>query len=310
MATSLRVAIIAPGEMGHAVGARLRACGAAVTTCLSGRGERSARRARAAGMMEVPDDDALVGAADIFLSIVPPGAAVAIAERIATALARTGARPLYVDCNAIAPATVAVVAHAVTLAGARFADAAIIGGPPRDGGPDPRFYTSGPEATAFLELREYGLDVRVIEGETGRASALKMSYGALTKGLTALAGGLLIAAKKGGVGGALAQELGESQRELRHWIDRQLPKMPPKAYRWVAEMEEAAKTVEACGLPGAMLRGAAEFYAFVANSPLGQPLPGERRDQLTLNTVVESLSDAIADDLLAGLTDRADDQGR
>ena len=299
MATSLRVAIIAPGEMGHAVGARLRACGAAVTTCLSGRGERSARRARAAGMMEVPDDDALVGAADIFLSIVPPGAAVAIAERIATALARTGARPLYVDCNAIAPATVAVVAHAVTLAGARFADAAIIGGPPRDGGPDPRFYTSGPEATAFLELREYGLDVRVIEGETGRASALKMSYGALTKGLTALAGELLIAAKHGGVGEALAQELGESQRELRQWIERQLPKMPPKAYRWVAEMEEAAKTLEACGLPGAMLHGAAEFYAFVANSSLGQALTSEAKDQLTLNRVVESLSVAGAEHLLA-----------
>ena len=118
MAASLRVAIVAPGEMGYAVGARLRVRGATVTTCLSGRGERSARRARAAGMVEVLDDEALVRAADIFLSIVPPGAAVATAERIATALARTGASLLYVDCNAIAPATVEVVAHAVTLAGA------------------------------------------------------------------------------------------------------------------------------------------------------------------------------------------------
>jgi 3-hydroxyisobutyrate dehydrogenase-like beta-hydroxyacid dehydrogenase len=243
-------------------------------------------------MVEAPNDEALVCAANVFLSIVPPGAAVATAERIATALARTGARLLYVDCNAIAPATVEAVAHAVTLAGARFADAAIIGGPPRDGGPGPRFYASGSEATAFLELREYGLDVRVIEGEAGRASALKMSYGALTKGLTALAGELLVAARKRGVGEALAQELGESQRELRQWIDRQLPKMPPKAYRWVAEMEEVAKTFETCGLPGAMMHGAAEFYAFVANSPLGQALPNKREDQLTANDVVESLSGA------------------
>jgi 3-hydroxyisobutyrate dehydrogenase-like beta-hydroxyacid dehydrogenase len=136
------------------------------------------------------------------------------------------------------------------------------------------------------------LDVRVIEGEAGGASALKMSYGALTKGLTALAGELLIAARKGGVAEALAQELGESQRELRQWIDRQLPKMPPKAYRWVAEMEEVAKTFEACGLPGVMMHGAAEFYGFVANSPLGQALPNEREDQLTANYVVESLSGA------------------
>jgi 3-hydroxyisobutyrate dehydrogenase-like beta-hydroxyacid dehydrogenase len=285
--------------MGHAVGARLRARGATVTTCLTDRSERSARRARAAGMVEAANDEALVCAADVFLSIVPPGAALATAERIATALARTGTSLLYVDCNAIAPATVEVVAHAVTLAGARFADAAIIGGPPHDGGPGPRFYASGTEANAFLKLREYGLEVRVIEGEAGRASALKMSYGALTKGLTALAGELLIAAKKGGVGEPLAQELGESQRELRQWIGRQLPKMPPKAYRWVAEMEEVAKTFEACGLPGAMLRGAAEFYAFVANSPLGQALGGEPNDHLELNRVIESLSDPSADRQLA-----------
>ena len=139
----------------------------------------------------------------------------------------------------------------------------------------------------------------MIEGEAGRASALKMSYGALTKGLTALAGELLIAAKNGGVGEALAQELGESQRELRQWIDRQLPKMPPKAYRWVAEMEEAAKTFEACGLPGTMLHGAAEFYAFVANSPLGQVLPSDRQNQITLNEAIDSLSDAGAQRLRA-----------
>jgi 3-hydroxyisobutyrate dehydrogenase-like beta-hydroxyacid dehydrogenase len=250
-------------------------------------------------MVEAPNDEALVCAADVFLSIVPPGAALATAERIATAIARTGTSLLYVDCNAIAPATVEVVAHAVTLAGARFADAAIIGGPPHEGGPGPRFYTSGTEANAFLKLREYGLDVRVIEGEAGRASALKMSYGALTKGLTALAGELLVAARKGGVGEALAQELEESQRELRQWIDRQLPKMPPKAYRWVAEMEEIARTFEACGLPGAMMHGAAGFYAFVANSPLGQTLPEKCSTEVTANDVVESLSGVGAQHLRA-----------
>src|SRR5579864_1359477 len=113
MATPVTIAIIAPGDMGHAVGARLRARGAEVMTCLAGRTDRSARRARAAGMAEVADDAALVRAADMFLSIVPPGVAVATAERIAAALTRTGAGLLYVDCNAVAPATVRTVARAV-----------------------------------------------------------------------------------------------------------------------------------------------------------------------------------------------------
>jgi len=277
--------------MGHAVGARLRARGAIVTTCLAGRSEGSVRRARAAGMTEAPDDAALVRAADMFLSIVPPGVAVATAERVAAALRRTGARVVYVDCNAIAPSTVTVVARAVTSAGARFADAAIIGGPPRNGGPDPRFYVSGPEAGAFAALRNLGLDVHVIEGEAGQASALKMSYGALTKGLMALAGGLLVAAQQGGIGRLLSEEFARSQPELLRWITGQLPKMPLKAYRWVAEMEEGATTLEACGLSGAMLRGAAEFYTFVANSTLAQGAPAGRDDPPTLDAVIEALSD-------------------
>jgi 3-hydroxyisobutyrate dehydrogenase-like beta-hydroxyacid dehydrogenase len=290
----LRIAIVAAGEMGAAVGSRLRARGATVTTCLAGRGEQSLRRARAAGMTEVPDDDALVRAADMFLSIVPPGVAEATAERIASALGRTGARLTYVDCNAVSPETVGAVARTVTSTGARFADVGIIGGPPRDGGPDPRFYVSGPEAAAFADLRDYGLDVRLIEGETGLASALKMSYGALTKGLMALAGELLVAAQLAGVDRALAAEFEDSQPELLRWITGQLPKMPPKAYRWVAEMQEVAQTFETCGLPGATVRGAAEFYTIVAGSPLGQSALRDRSKPLALDDVVESIADTCA----------------
>ncbi|MFN7000808.1 MAG: UDP-N-acetylmuramoylalanyl-D-glutamyl-2, 6-diaminopimelate--D-alanyl-D-alanine ligase, partial [Elioraea tepidiphila] len=39
-----RIALLAPGEMGAAVGARLIAHGARVTTCLAGRGARIALR--------------------------------------------------------------------------------------------------------------------------------------------------------------------------------------------------------------------------------------------------------------------------
>jgi hypothetical protein len=135
------------------------------------------------------------------------------------------------------------------------------------------------------------LDIRLLEGGSGKASALKMSYGALTKGLMALAGGLLIAAQQNGVGAALAAEFSDSQQELLQWVTAQLPKMPPKAYRWVAEMEEVGKTCDTGGVPGTMFRGAAEFYAFVADSPL----PGaarERAGRLTLDDVVTTLAAA------------------
>ena len=98
------VAIIAAGDMGAAVGARLAEHGVRVTTSLAGRSAASAARAERARMVAVADDDTLVGEADFFLSICPPGEAVGLAQRMKPALARSRKKPIYVDCNAISPA--------------------------------------------------------------------------------------------------------------------------------------------------------------------------------------------------------------
>ena len=51
---------------------------------------------------------------------------------------------------------------------------------------------------------------------------------------------MMLGATRAGCAEALAQELSESQPQLSAWLTRQVPRMFPKAYRWVAEMEEIA----------------------------------------------------------------------
>src|SRR4051794_6022143 len=182
----MRVAIIAPGEMGAAVGARLRRRGAGVATSLAGRGRASAERARRAGLEVVDGDDRLVGGADVVLSIVPPAQALPLAERLAPALARAGGRVVYADCNAVAPGTVVRIAGVVAAAGCPFADIGIVGGPPRADDAGPRLYASG-EAAALLEpLAGLGLDLRAMAGGIGAAAGRQMGYRGITKGLAAL----------------------------------------------------------------------------------------------------------------------------
>jgi 3-hydroxyisobutyrate dehydrogenase-like beta-hydroxyacid dehydrogenase len=274
-----RVALLAPGEMGAAVGARLIARGARVTTCLAGRGARSAALASAAGLSLAPDLPALLAGADIVLSIVPPGAALALAQDVAAAARQAGAAPLFVDCNAVAPETVRAVAAVVAEAGMAPVDAGIVGAPPHptEGG-GPRFYASGAEAARFAALSAHGLDIRVVGAEIGQASAVKCCYAALTKGFTALGAALLVAAERAGVAATLAAEFAASQPEASAWLLRQLPSMPPKAWRWVAEMEEIGAFLDSVGVPGTTLRGAAELYRKVAATPLGQETP-ETRDR-------------------------------
>jgi 3-hydroxyisobutyrate dehydrogenase-like beta-hydroxyacid dehydrogenase len=271
------VAIMSPGDMGHAVAATLRGHGLRVITCLAARSPRTRALAEKAGIEAVPDDEALVRAADLLLSIVVPAQAEHLARRIAAALERTRTDLLYVDCNAIAPATACRIGQVIEAAGARFVDAGIIGPPPRAGARTP-FYASGEHAKSFAVLRDFGLDVRPIGERPGDASAVKMCYAALTKGTTALMTELSVAAERLGVSGALRQEFAESQPAALARMNESLPPMIPKAHRWVGEMEEIARTFEDCGLTPKTYLGAAEIYDFVAHTPLGRISPERWRD--------------------------------
>jgi 3-hydroxyisobutyrate dehydrogenase-like beta-hydroxyacid dehydrogenase len=233
------VAIIAPGNMGAAVAARLTESGVTVLTSLEGRSAESVRRAKAAGMTPAPQSE--IAASDILLSIVPPGDAHGLAEMLTPALKASNRKPVYVDCNAVSPATVATIAAAIEDTGAPFVDGGIIGAPPKAGSDATRIYVSGPDAARVETLNDYGLQVRNMAGKVGDASALKMSYAGLTKGLVALGAAMIAAAQRSGVSEALRAELGESQTAILAQLTRGVPGMFPKAYRWVAELEEIGR---------------------------------------------------------------------
>src|SRR5207237_8448458 len=201
--------------MGSAVARRLHENGLEVLTALDGRSGGSVQRANAAGMTTV--ERAELARADIFLSIVPPCHAISLAEEIAAEFAASTDKPLYVDCNAINPETARRVANIVEQNGMRYADAGIIGGPPKRGYDGPVFYLSGEHASEAAALRDFGLDCRLLDGNPFAASALKMSYAGITKGLTALASVMAIGASRAGVSHALRADIAHSQSTVLPW---------------------------------------------------------------------------------------------
>jgi len=283
------VALISPGDMGQAVGALLAQGGVRVVTCLAGRSPRTRALARAGAFIELPSLEALVRESELVLSIVPPAQAVAVARDVGAALRATRARLSYVDCNAIAPRTAREVAAVIAPTGSGFVDAGIVGGPPRDA-PSPRFYASGPDRAHFAALRDAGLDVRLLGDDVGEASAVKMCYAALTKGTTAIATELLVAARKLGVYDTLVAELGESQATQAKRIADAVPAMPGKAHRWIVEMEEIARTFEDVGLTPLIFKGAADIYRLTAGSEIG----GERPETVDRFRGVEGTVDVLA----------------
>jgi 3-hydroxyisobutyrate dehydrogenase-like beta-hydroxyacid dehydrogenase len=273
------VAIVAPGNMGAAVAKRLTENKVTVLTALAGRSEASIKRARDAGMQGVEDRE--LAKADFLLSIVPPGDALALAKRLADALAESNSKPIYVECNAVSPQTVTGIAEVVKTTGCAFVGAGIIGPPPKPGSTNTKFYAAGPHAKDFAVLNNYGLIVRVLEGPLTAASALKMSYAGITKGFTALGASMMLAAARGGSAAALHAELAESQPALFGYLTRQMPTMYSKAYRWVAEMNEISDFIGDDRPEHAMLEAAGELY-----ERLAADFDGEKQEIGALNQFV------------------------
>ena len=257
------VAIVAAGSMGSGAAQRLTETKVTVLTSLAGRGEASARRAKAAGMKAVSDRE--LAEADFLLSIVPPGDALALAQRLAPVLTAANKKPIYVECNAVSPPTVEQIEKVVAATGCPFVGAGIIGPPPKPGSTNTKIYASGTHAGDFARLNDYGLIVRVLGGPLTAAAALKMSYAGITKGFTALGAAMMLAATRGGSAEALKAELADSQPQLLAWLTRQTPNMYAKAYRWVAELDEIGGFVGADRAENEMLHAAARFYERIAN---------------------------------------------
>jgi 3-hydroxyisobutyrate dehydrogenase-like beta-hydroxyacid dehydrogenase len=250
----LTIGLLHPGEMGAAVGQCLAAGGHEVLWAPEGRSPATAARAGAAGLTQAADMAGLVRRSDVIMSVCPPHAALGMARQVA------GFGGIYVDANAISPATAREVAGIVAGGGATYVDGGIIGTPPVTPG-FIRLYLSGARACEVQRLFEDGdVDARVTGSEVGAASAVKMAYASWTKGSAALLLAARALARAEGVEDVLLAEWGISQPGLDERSERAAGSAAKKGWRWVGEMEEIAASMAAAGLPAGFHQAAAEIY--------------------------------------------------
>ena len=286
------VAILSPGDMGHAVGQLLREHGLQVVTCLAGRSGRSRALAEKAGILDIPDLEEMVKQSDVILSITVSEVVPALCQSVADAIRATGSDVLFAECNAIAPQLARRMETVIETARGRFVDASIIGGPPK-GGSCPRFYASGSRVAEFEQLREFGLDVRPMGSETGLASGIKMCYAAMTKGSSALYAELLMAAELMGLSDHLREEFRASQSGMYQRMEGGIPGVPAKSRRWISEMQEIEATFSHLGLTPFLFQGVADVYRLMGSTPLGDETPETKDPNRTLDQTISQLADHV-----------------
>jgi 3-hydroxyisobutyrate dehydrogenase-like beta-hydroxyacid dehydrogenase len=251
----LTIGLLHPGEMGASVGAAARSR-SEVLWASRGRSAATRRRAEESGLVDAGDLQSILQQCGVVMSVCPPHAALELAGTVAD----SGFTGLYVDANAVSPATATAIARRIEAAGGRFVDAAIVGPPARRAGTT-RLFLAGAEAPEVAAIfASSPLEAICLPAQPPAASALKMSYAAYTKGMTALLLAIRALARRHGVEGALLEEWQTSQPELVRRSETAPLRSAPKAWRFVAEMDEIAATFASAGLPDGFHRAASEIY--------------------------------------------------
>ncbi|MEV4311811.1 DUF1932 domain-containing protein [Actinocrispum sp. NPDC049592] len=269
------IGILSPGSMGSAIGASLRSGGVRAVTTVAGRSERSARFAADAGLELAEDVDALVRAADLILSVVPPSSARQVAQDLNASFARVGRRPLVADLNATSPATVAEIGSSLELI-----DGTISGPPPRPDG-ETRIYLSGPRAEMLASVEAPGIRWIVVGPEVGSASAVKMCTASVYKGMSALLAHAFLTAEHHGVAAHVLADV----QQLTPEALRQPIQAATKAWRFIGEMEQIAQTQKDAGLTPALFDAIRDVYTELASSAWGERNPEDVPATLDLSAL-------------------------
>lgn len=252
-----RIALLYPGAMGAAVGRSLRDVGHEVGWLAEGRSAATTARAEDAGLAAWPS----VEGADLVVSLVPPAAATATAQRVA------GFTGLYLDANAISPARAADVAGIVRDGGAVHVDGGVIGPPPVEAGTT-RLYLSGPHAATVAKFfAGTRVEAVTVAGDEFGASAVKMAYASWSKVSAALVLAAEQTAEAHGVADVLRAEWERSQPDLERRLERARASALAKGWRWDDEMRQIAETFAAVDEPRGFGDAAAAIYERYSRPP-------------------------------------------
>jgi 3-hydroxyisobutyrate dehydrogenase-like beta-hydroxyacid dehydrogenase len=243
-----KIGILSIGEMGFHWAKLLKSHGVEVLTYDKDRGEVSRKRGENAGVQSVASMTELVQSSDLVVSIVVPSAAKPVATNVADAVRKSGRHDLvFLDANAISPMTADEIAAVLNPAGVNFVDGCIIGAATKMG-KGSIVYVSGPQASRLQALESFNIPIKVLGPNTNQASAFKVVYAGLTKGLQGLFCELFMGARRFGLLKELTAQYEDSFPGLIDKVSSSIVGLRIHAGRRAEEMDELKRTFNHHGM--------------------------------------------------------------
>jgi 3-hydroxyisobutyrate dehydrogenase-like beta-hydroxyacid dehydrogenase len=276
-----RAGFVGFGEAAYHIAKGLRQAGLARTfafdihTHTPGKGEKIRARAEETQTDLMETNVALASACDVIFSAVTADQALAAAEQTAPCL---GVAHFYADLNSVSPRMKQTVGRAISAAGAKFIEAAMMAPVPPHAHKVPTLL-GGAAAPEFLELMQpFGVRMEVIStDQIGRAAAVKMFRSIVYKGLEALMLECVLGASQYGAEPRVFASLNESFPgvDFQKLADYMIGRVAIHGERRAREMEEVANTLREIGVEPMMAEATVRRMDWAADFDLKTLFGGE-----------------------------------
>lgn len=286
----MRIAFVGFGEVGSILARDLRAAGHEVTAAFdpafADHAGKAARNLAASGVVRAATAAEAARDAEVVFCCVTAGSALEAARSVAGGVAHA---PFFVDVNSVSPGTKREASAAVTAAGGRYVEAAVMTSVPPHGIRSPTLI-GGPHAAAFLPVAEaLGMKVEVFSDQVGGASSVKMCRSIMIKGMEATVTECMLTARRYGVEKQVLASLADTlpHKDWAELARYMMSRALIHGRRRAEEVREVARTVAEAGLEPMQSPATARRQDWAADR--GAELPADVLATKDLTTLLDAV---------------------
>lgn len=236
-----------------------------VITSGEGRSSRTLQNIQNSGITDTGTLQNTVEQAEVILSLTSPEGSLSVAENVISCLKNTSNRPLYIDLNSNTPAVALSIEELFASMDIPFVNGAVMGAS-KDIPDNAVLVVSGAKRHLFTNILASVFKIKDAGEKTEAASAYKLLFSMVNKGMNALFFETMTAAAHFGILDELNESLQEFLPGTYQDLMKTTPTYPQHIVRRIDEMKGLATMLENENLPHTIASGTAETFERVHNS--------------------------------------------
>lgn len=265
MQTQPVIALLSPGDMGTQIAKALIKNNFKVITAGEGRSQKTLQNIQDAGIEDAGSLQNTIEQADVILSLTSPEGSIKLAENVISCLKNTSNLPIYIDLNSNTPAMALSIEKLLLSMNIKFINGAVMGAS-KDIPETGVLVVSGNHRQLFLDLFGKVFKIKDAGEKTEAASAYKLLFSMVNKGINALFFETMTAAAHFGILDELNESLQDFLPGTYQDLIKTTPTYPQHILRRIDEMKGLTEMLKSENLPNIIASGTAETFERVYQS--------------------------------------------